>query len=990
MSFFKRQRVLEIVALVSVCVAPGNAPFALVYANPVPLAQQNLQPISGGAQVATESAFQPIVLRVTDSAPPPNSAVDAPVAFLTTVLGSGGTDSVGGREETNSGSPAMPVNLYVSEGSSVCDIHRLAGTTVSDAGSIPSVDGDVAVLAGASAFLDYPLFLPTPGGNGESGNADGQAGRDVVTLPQNWVNSQEWVGTTSNTINFPSTGMGGKWACGATNYGPYTARSQASLQQAVNDAESCRTANSSGTKIIIPAGTSYSGSAQALTLPQTAGDTSTNFIVLTSSTPPTTRQTVCSHGIQDNVAASTQPGIRNLGCNGSSLSYQLGTTVTSIPSGQFTLANGTATNTSAYNDLAKLFTLQCTSGSCNAINTATWDANNVGPHHFAIIGAELLPHAGLASPNAPVAIGQGSETMLSQIPSHIHISYDYVHGDWTDAPVSGGVATGGPTGTNSLPNGVTFRACINCSINYSYLDRMIRPGGEGHGIYMGLAQQIKIDHNWVEGASIGAFTGGYGANLTIANFVAGQDVEDRGNRYTYPYSWILANAGGFCVNSLPCSGNGYARKNSHETKVANRYLYDGNINENVDGSGGQSGIAVSWKTDNCSAGTPCSNYWIVNQNVTVTNTVMRNVCQGASWGFRAVTSGGNGGGVTLPTQNALMGNNLSYNVSATNPGCIGVSKFGFRVNNNDGNRWSASAVRDATGSIATLTLTGVVGGAQSNMSIGDPVNVTGCADSSFNTSTTGLTLALIGTAPTSLTVTYPNNGTANASTSRCTFNNGQGWPRYLLYTHNSDFVNDGTNATSPMVTANASPLALSRNMQFVNSIFVGGGLNSTFGEGTRTQTKAFDATTEVFNNDLFPGRDAQVTCPGHTNPRAGGMAACYTEYSAASVASTPTTIYGTPASYCSGTDPTVGNCVGILGAMGQSSFPAVLSDWHQYQLCHAGDAACKNKASLYSAGQSHQGSDGADLGVNVNAIDAAETATKYVCQSACGSGPSSD
>ena len=807
-----------------------------------------------------------------------------------------------------------------------------------------------------------------------------------VALPQNWVNSLEWVGTTSNTINFPSTGTGGGWACGTTNYGPYTAGSQASLQQAVNDAESCRTANSSGTKIIVPAGTSYSGSTQALTLPQTAGDTSTNFIVLTSSTPPTTGQTVCSHGIQDNVAASTQPGIRNLGCNGSSLSYQLGTTVTSIASGQFTLANGTATISSAYNDLAKLFTLQCTSGSCNAVNTATWDANNVGPHHFAIIGAELLPQPGLASPNAPVAIGQATETMLSQIPTHIHISYDYIHGDWTDAPVTGGVATGGPTGANSLPNGVTFRACINCSVNYSYLDRMVRPGGEGHGIYMGLAQQIKIDHNWVEGASIGAFSGGYSTNLAIPNFVDAQDVEERGNRYTYPYSWILAYQAGFCPNGLSCSGNGYVRKNSHETKVANRYLYDGNINENVDGSGGQSGIAISWKTDNGGG----ANYWIVNQNVTMTNTVMRNLCQGASWGFRSVTSSGNGGGVTLPTQNALLGNNLSYNVSATNPGCGGVSNFGFRVNNNDGNTWAASAVRDATGSIATLTLTSVAGGTQSNMSVGDPVNVTGCADSSFNTSATGLTLALTGTAPTSLTVTYPNSGTANASTSGCTFNNLQGWPRNLIYTHNSDFVNDGTNATSPMVTANASPLTLSRNTQFVNSIFVGGGLNSTFGEGTRTQTKGFDATSEIFNNNLFPGRDAQVTCPGHSSPAPGGMAVCYTEYSAASVASTPQTLYGVPTSYCSGNDPTVGNCVGIVGAMGQSTFPAVLNDWHQYRLCHAGDAACSSKASLYAAGQSFQGSDGTDLGVDINAIDAAQVSTQYTCQTACGGGPSAD
>ncbi len=671
------------------------------------------------------------------------------------------------------------------------------------------------------------------------------------------------------------------------------------------------------------------------------------------------------------------------------MSYQLGTTVTSV-SGAFTLANGSNTNTSAYNDLALLFTLSCSGGSCNAIKTAVADSNNIGPHHFAIIGAEIAPQAGLAAPNAPVAIGQSTETLASQIPSHIHLAYDYVHGDWTDAPVSGGVATGGPTGANSIPNGITFNACMDCSVTYSYLDRMIRPGGEGHGIYMGMAQQIKIVHNWIECCSINVFGGGYSHTLTITNFSNAQDVEDRANKNTYPYSWILAYQAGYCPNNLSCSGNGYVRKNSHEMKVANRYLYDGNINENVDNSGGQSGIAISWKTDNGNGGNP----WIVNQNVTVTNTVMRNLCQGGSWGFRAVTSSGNGGGVTFPTQLALWQNNLGYNISATNPGCSGSSQFGFRVNNNDGNTWAASAVRDSTGTIATLTLTSVAGATQSDMNVGDPVNVTGCPDATFNTSTTGLVLAVSGTSPTTLTVVYPNSGTANASTTGCTFNNLQGWPQYLTYSHNSDFINDGTSPSDPTATANSSPLALSRNLTFVNSIFVGGGASSTFGEGgtsttLRTLQKAFDPNTLVFNHLLFPGRDSLVTCPGHS-AGTGGMAACYTEYSNTYVPSAPTTLYGAPASYCSGNDPTTGNCVGVWGAMSQGSFPTVLNDWHQYRLCHAGDSACNNKASLYAAGQANQGSDGADLGVNLAAIDAAETSTQYVCQMACGNGPSGD
>ena len=153
---------------VSVCVAPGNAPCAAVYANPVPLAQQNLQPISGGGQISTGPAFRPIVVRVTDSASPPNSVAGAPVAFLTTILRPSGTDPVNGGGESNSGNPVMPVILHVSQTSAVSDINGLASITASGAGYSPPVEVDVAVSAGVSALLDYPLFvLPAPA-NGAS------------------------------------------------------------------------------------------------------------------------------------------------------------------------------------------------------------------------------------------------------------------------------------------------------------------------------------------------------------------------------------------------------------------------------------------------------------------------------------------------------------------------------------------------------------------------------------------------------------------------------------------------------------------------------------------------------------------------------------------------------------------------------------------------------------------------------------------------------
>ena len=121
------------------------------------------------------------------------------------------------------------------------------------------------------------------------------------------------------------------------------------------------------------------------------------------------------------------------------------------------------------------------------------------------------------------------------------------------------------------------------------------------------------------------------------------------------------------------------------------------------------------------------------------------------------------------------------------------------------------------------------------------------------------------------------------------------------------------------------------------------------------------------------------------------MAACYTEYSSTHVAATPVTLYGVPNSYCTGSDPTVGSCSGILGAMSTSAFPVILNDWHQYRLCHAGDAPCNNNASLYAGGGTYQASDGTDLGVAAGAIDAAETRNIYFCASACGlTGPYAD
>jgi len=158
----------------SACVAPGNAPCAVLYASPVPLALQNLQRVSGAGQFSTGQTFQAVVVRVTDSSSPPNPVLAAPVSFLTTVLRGGGMAPGFGAGETSPGNPAMPVILKVTQTNTTSDSNGLASITPSGGGFSAPVEVDVSVSAGTSAFVDDPLFL-LPGLSGQSGFSRGSA-----------------------------------------------------------------------------------------------------------------------------------------------------------------------------------------------------------------------------------------------------------------------------------------------------------------------------------------------------------------------------------------------------------------------------------------------------------------------------------------------------------------------------------------------------------------------------------------------------------------------------------------------------------------------------------------------------------------------------------------------------------------------------------------------------------------------------------------------
>jgi hypothetical protein len=151
---------------ISACVQPTNAPCQSFYGTTVPLAALNLQPVAGSGQISTGQAFQPIVVRVTDSASPPDPVLAAPVTFQTTVMRSGRSSGGG---ESNSGNPATPVILATSQIMAASDIHGLTSFVPTSEGFSAPLEVDIGITAGTNASLNDSLQVLAPVSSGQGG-----------------------------------------------------------------------------------------------------------------------------------------------------------------------------------------------------------------------------------------------------------------------------------------------------------------------------------------------------------------------------------------------------------------------------------------------------------------------------------------------------------------------------------------------------------------------------------------------------------------------------------------------------------------------------------------------------------------------------------------------------------------------------------------------------------------------------------------------------
>jgi IPT/TIG domain-containing protein len=136
---------------VSACVAPGNAPCDFLWISKVAPSDIQLHAVAGSDQlVGVGSSFQPVVVRVTDSAAVPNPVEGATVNFALTEMRADYDSYTGEVDDDTGGRTGMPVILGWRQVAVQSDVAGLAGINPTPTAS-GAVEIEIMATAGTAA-----------------------------------------------------------------------------------------------------------------------------------------------------------------------------------------------------------------------------------------------------------------------------------------------------------------------------------------------------------------------------------------------------------------------------------------------------------------------------------------------------------------------------------------------------------------------------------------------------------------------------------------------------------------------------------------------------------------------------------------------------------------------------------------------------------------------------------------------------------------------
>ena len=228
-----------------------------------------------------------------------------------------------------------------------------------------------------------------------------------------------------------------------------------------------------------------------------------------------------------------------------------------------------------------------TAGSGPALTT------DRGAHHFRFVGVEFSVAAGVALNYGIIALGDATDTSVSQLPNNLIFDRVYVHG--------------GTTG--NVRRGIAMNSASTAVID-SYVSEIHEVGADSQAIasWNGTGP-FKIVNNYLEAAGENVLFGG--ADPTIPNLVP-SDIEVRRNLLSKPRKWRIGDAA--------YAGIAWSVKNLFELKNAQRVLIEGNQFE-YNWPHAQNGFSILFTVRNQDGAAP----WSVVQDVTFVNNLVQHV-----------------------------------------------------------------------------------------------------------------------------------------------------------------------------------------------------------------------------------------------------------------------------------------------------------------------------------------------------------------------------
>ena len=791
-------------------------------------------------------------------------------------------------------------------------------------------------------------------------------GRRVAALPQSWVNQRECDGTATVLKRVCHQGDS-QCPDGPGDYDT----TLAGLKQALLDAENLRVNSDLGTLIQITVGAHFHVTLlrETINLPN-LGYTGNKCIVIDSSNPLPTGVRVGSTAIKSiarkqgvvtvvtrsthGLSAGQTAEIKNV--TGWAVNFNGTYSVSIIDSSRFSYSqtgpdeNGTVTpfltvvtgpDTLAQQVAANMYTMD------SSMVVAPILATDPGAHHYAIFDGEIAAAnltKGLSGPL--VLLGPlDSATRYEDNPSHLGVDRMYFHGCAGTVPTTTPIWPGPvPCGTADLGVKMGLRMqCSYCWAVNSFYDQMQLPGLESHviGTFNGQGP-MKIVNNHLRGGATGLHFGNHPPDIPG---LIPSDIEVRLNTIDLDPNWHAL--------SSACAGGPrkWGIKERLDFESAQRMVFEGN--ELFQGwCDGDQGALVYMGPAACTS-RKCTGG---NQNLLNDLYFANNLLAHGYHGFGLVGRGGVFG-LSMPFQRFDVINNLIWDLGV--PG-YGVGAVREVIIGRHSETFNCSASR--TGNVATLTgcVCTIANCPYTGVSTGDWLEVTNCSDPSFNTTRNP---AIQSDATTTGPITYSNPGPDSPVVS-CTLNNGQGWPRFFNFRHNTFAANPVSQGVRFVANGTGPAGSYARDFTLIDSISANSPGTSTKigwacvhrGDGSRSNRagRCFDTTSLNFNHFIAEGRSQPDN---------------YSEYFAGNEVFPAQTLFFPPTNSCNG-NYTQG-CLGYVGDFATAN-PA---DYHDFALCQAPGVPSANcTGRSFYAGSA---SDGKDYGVDLMQLDLARVKLQF-------------